>query len=200
MRVRGEAVGEPAAHQPGRDLPRARAVVAEQRGDVDLQQRAGFEVRVEPVERAGGALGVGEQQAVAEAGRRATAASKTWSRPANGHSSSSHGACVRALGDQLELALVELQRVLVGELAAGMQADGQPVGVEHALGLGAAVGELVEVDEREVGALDVRGAGDVADALGVQPASETPGLLHRRGPVVQAGEEVGVQVHVSHCP
>ena len=44
-------------------------MVAEQAGHVDLQQRAVLDVRLEPVEVAGGALGVGEQQAVAEAGQ-----------------------------------------------------------------------------------------------------------------------------------
>ena len=104
-----------------------------------------------------------------------------------------------ALGDQLQLVLVELERVLVGELAAGMQADVEAVRVEHALGGLAAAGELVDVDVREVGALDVRRAGHVAHTLGVQPAGEPAGLLHRRGAVVEAGEEMGVQIHVSHC-
>jgi len=57
-----------------------------------------------------------------------------------------------------------------------------------------------DVDAREMRALDMRGAGDVQHALGVQPAREAPGLLHRRGSVIQAGEEMGVEIHVSHSP
>src|SRR5688572_12495419 len=55
MVVRGQAEGASVAHQAARRLARLRPVVAEQRGDVDLQQRAGLEVRLKPLERTGGA-------------------------------------------------------------------------------------------------------------------------------------------------
>ena len=79
-----------------------------------------------------------------------------------------------------------------------MQADGDPVLLDRALRGLAAAGQLGDVDAREVRALDVRGAGDVEHALGVQPPGEAPGLLHRRGPVIEAGEEMGVEIRVSH--
>ena len=107
---------------------------------------------------------------------------------------------LRALGDQRELALGQLQRVLVGELAAGMQADGDPVLLDRALRGLTAPGQLSDVDAGKVRPLDVRGAGDVEHALGVQPAREAPGLLHRLSPVIEAGEEMRVEIHVSHSP
>ena len=65
------------------------------------------------------------------------------SRPSNGHSSRSHGACAGPWAISAKLLGVELQRVLVGELAALVQADAQALGVELALHLGAAARQLV---------------------------------------------------------
>ena len=81
-----------------------------------------------------------------------------------------------------------------------MQADGDPVLFDRPLRGLAAVAQLGDVDAREVRALDVRGAGDVEHALGVQPAGEALGFLQRLGPVIEAGEEMRVEIDVSHSP
>ena len=70
-----------------------------------------------------------------------------------------------ALGDVREVFGVALERVLVGELAALVQAHAQAVRVELALGVGALGGELVDAQARVGGALDVRRAGDVEDVF-----------------------------------
>ena len=148
----------------------------------------------------GGALGVRQQQSVAEVGQARHGGVEHVVEAAERALEQQPRRVRGALGDQRELVVVELQRVLVGELAAGVQAHLEAVGVERALGRRATVGELVQRDVREVGALDVRRAGHVAHALGVQPAGEPAGLLHRPGAVVEAREEMRMQIHVSHCP
>jgi hypothetical protein len=155
-------------------------------------------ISLEPVERAAHSLGVSEQEAVAEAGEAGDGGVEDVVQAVEGAFEEEPRRVCGTLGDQRELVLGQLERVLVGELAARVQADGDPVLFDRALRGLAATGQLGDVDPREMRALDVRGAGDVQYALGVQPAGEAPGLLHRRGPVIEPGEEMGVEIRVSH--
>jgi hypothetical protein len=119
------------------------------------------------------------------------------SRPANGHSSSSQRA-LGALGDQLELVLAQPQRVRVGQLAAGMEPHAQALGVDRGLEAGAARLQLGQEDTWEHARLDVRGACDVAHALGVEPPRVGQRGVERPGAVVDAGEKMAMEVHVGH--
>ena len=143
---------------------------------------------------------MGEQQAVAEGGEPLDGGVERVVEALERALEQQPRRVARALGDQLQLAVVELQRVLVRELAALVQAHSQALGVDRALGCVAVIGEGVDVAAGEVDALDVRRAGNVMDAVCVQAAGVPQGLLDRGGPVVQAREEVGVQVHVAHSP
>ena len=84
----------------------------------------------------------------------------------------------------------------MGELAAGMQAHGEAGAFDLVLRLLAERGQLVQRHTGEVRALDVRRAGHVAHALGVQAAGVGQGILHRLRPVIDAGQEVAVQICV----
>src|SRR4051794_40275946 len=169
MPVGGEAVGEPAAHEVGGKLLDVKPVVAEQRADVDLQQGALLEQRPQVLMAVGGALGVGEQEAEAELreafGGGDEVLVDTRERALEQQPARAGG----ALGDVAELLAREQQRVVMRELAAGVQAHAEPLGADRPLGFLATGRELGERQFRIVIALDVRRAGNVTDALGMEP-------------------------------
>jgi hypothetical protein len=202
------AVGGQAEHGASADEGRGRrldgeAVVAAQRADVDLEQGAGGAQRLEPfppsAEHVGGTLGVGEHQAEAEAhealGGRAERRVEAAERALEQQPARARG----ALGDQPQLARGHAQRVLVGQLAARVQAHAQAGGVDLRLQRAAAGGQLVELDAGEHARLDVRGTGHVVHAVGV----EAPGVgqrgVERVGAVVEARQQVAVEVRVGHA-
>jgi AcrR family transcriptional regulator len=146
MAVGGEAVDDPAADELGRHLLDVQPVVAEQRADVDLQQRAVLDQRPQPLMAAGRAIGVREQQAVAELREPLGGGREVVVEAVERALEQEPVGVLGTLRDQVQLALGEEERVLVRELAAGMQADVQALGVDRALRDGAALGELGEDD------------------------------------------------------
>ncbi len=151
------------------------------------------------LDRAGDALRVGEHEAVAEAAqardRLVEALVEALERAFEEQPRRVRG----TLGDVGEVVLGALERVLVGELAALVQADVQALGVDRGLDFGAAGGQFLDAHARVGGAADVRGAGDVEDVLVVEAAGVAEGLSHRLRPVVQTGKQMAVEVNVSHC-
>ena len=199
--VGGEAPDELLAQQPHGPRVGGRAVAAEQRGGVDLQQGAAGGERAQAAVRAvdhGGALRVGEQDAVAVLPQPLGGPHDVVVEARERALEQQPAAAVRALGDQLEVVGAEPQRVLVRELAAAVQPHADPALIERALRLLAELRQPRDLHAREVEPLDVRRARDVMDAGRLEPACVRDRVVHPRRAVVEPGQQVAVKVDVCH--
>jgi len=144
-------------------------------------------------------LRVREQQAVPEGGEALDGRVELVVEPAERALEQQPLRVPGALGDQLQLTVVQRERVLVGELAARVQCDLQALGADGLLELLPAAVELEDVDFREVRALDVRRGRDIEHVLAVEQAGEMDGVSESAGAVVEARQDVAMKVDVRHA-
>src|SRR4051794_29200246 len=104
----------------------------------------------------------------------------------------------RSLSDQLELRLAETADHVVAQLAAAVDRHVDPLARQPVLDLADALGQLL--DPREEVRADVRGRDDGAGALGESGRRELDALLDRPRAVVDAREEMEVNIRVAHMP
>jgi hypothetical protein len=172
-------------------------VAAEQRGDVDLQQRAGLDRRAQPpqpvLEQAGGAFGMRDQQPEAVAAHVAPGRQERRVDPAEGHLEQHPPRAARPVGDRVELRVAEPGGAAREDLAARLQAEADARRVERGLQRPCARRDRRHV-ERVVGVTDVRRRRGLVNAVAREPRGvlECRGLVRR--PVVDAGKQVQVQV------
>ena len=99
----------------------------------------------------------------------------------------------RPVCDQVELTVGQVRDRERLELAAAAHVEGDPLRVERRAQRADALGQLVDVDELDVGRRDDRGRprGDRGRRVG-------EALVQRRRAVVDAGEQVAMEVGVAH--
>src|SRR3954468_18637096 len=103
-----------------------------------------------------------------------------------------------SLRDQLELRLAETADHVVAQLATAEDLDLDPLTGQPVLDLAHALGQLLA--RREEVRADVRGRDDGAGALGESGRRELDALLDRLRAVVDAREEMEVDIRVAHMP
>ena len=174
---------------------------AEQRADVDLQQRArgelGPEQFVPAGEEAFGALGVGDEEA--EAGFADVPAGGQPLRVDAGERDLEQdpARAPRAVRDQVEVVRRERGRAERMDLAAGMQEQLDARGGDRGLQRSRALGDRRDV-ERVVGMADVRRDGGLVDAFAGEAlrVDEARGLVGRT--IVDPGQQVKMEINVGH--
>jgi hypothetical protein len=189
------------ADQPLPGDLRLATVATEQRGDVDLQQRAVLDHRPQPpeplLEQARGALGMGDQHAEPVPAHVSPGGEERRVDAVERHLEQHPARARRALGDHGKLFAAEVGCVVGKDLAARVQPQVDARGVDRRLERACALRDRRHGD-REVGVADVGRDGRLVDAVAREPRGVRQRGTHVRGTVVHPGEQMQMKVDVRH--